>query len=50
MLEFHNVKVSDLRETVIACRNAMRTSMPEYTEEEFKASLPRAIALAMMGG
>lgn len=49
MLEFHNVKVSDLRETVIACRNAMRTKMPEYTGEEFKASLPRAIALAKMG-
>ena len=49
MLEFYNVKVSDLRETVIACRNAMRTKMPEYTGEEFKASLPRAIALAEAG-
>ena len=49
MLEFYNVKVSDLRETIIACRNAMRTSMTEYTEEEFRASLPRAIALAKMG-
>lgn len=30
-----NVKVYDLKESVIACRNAMRLSPPEYTDEEF---------------
>lgn len=33
-------------ESVIASRNAMRLTPPEYTEEEFEASLPRAIKLA----
>lgn len=42
MVEITNVKVYDLEESVIACRNAMRTEMPEYTEEEFRASLERA--------
>lgn len=42
MLEFSHVKVYDLEESVIACRNAMRTDMPQYTEEEFKKSLERA--------
>lgn len=46
MLEIKNVKVYDLEESVIACRNAMRLEMPEYTEEEFEKSLPRAIQLA----
>ena len=46
MLEIKNVKVYDLEESVIACRNAMRLDMPEYTEEEFEKSLPRAIQLA----
>ena len=46
MLEVLNVRVYDLRESVIACRNAMRTEMPEYTEEEFQKSLKRAITLA----
>lgn len=46
MLEIKNVKVYDLEESVIACRNAMRLEMPEYTEEEFKKSLARAIQLA----
>ena len=45
MLEVKNVKVYDLEESVIACRNAMRLEMPEYTEEEFKESLKRAITL-----
>ena len=35
MVEIKNVKVYDLEESVIACRNAMRTEMPEYTKEEF---------------
>ena len=45
MLEIKNIAVYDLKECVIACRNAMRTSMPEYTDEEFEKSLPRAIKL-----
>lgn len=50
MLEISNVIVSDLKESIIACRNAMRITPPEYTEEEFKQSLPRAINLAKQGG
>ena len=46
MLEISNVKVYDLEESVIACRNAFRTEMPEYTKEEFEKSLDRAIQLA----
>lgn len=42
MLEIKNVKVYDLRESVISCRNAMRTEMPEYTDEEFEKGLERA--------
>lgn len=50
MLEFHNIRVYDLKESVIASRNAMRLEMPEYTEEEFEESLKRAIKLAKCGG
>ena len=46
MLEISNWCVYDLRESVIACRNSMRTTPPEYTQEEFDKSLPRAIKLA----
>lgn len=46
MLEVHNWAVYDLKESVIACRNAMRLEMPEYTQEEFEASLERAKKLA----
>lgn len=46
MLQVKNVKVYDLEESVIASRNAMRTELPEYTEEEFEKSLNRAIKLA----
>lgn len=35
-----------MEESVIACRNSMRTTPPEYTKEEFEKSLPRAIKLA----
>ena len=41
-----NWVVYDLKESVIAARNAMRLTPPEYTDEEFEASLPRAIKLA----
>lgn len=50
MLEISNIKIYDLKESVIACRNAMRLTPPEYTEEEFEKSLPRAIQLAKCGG
>ena len=50
MLEFYNVRVYDLIESVIASRNAMRLEMPEYTEQEFEESLKRAIKLAKAGG
>lgn len=46
MVEISNVKVYDLMESVIASRNAMRLTPPQYTEEEFQASLKRATALA----
>ena len=50
MLEFHNVKVYDLKESVIASRNAMRIDMPEYNEEEFVKGLKRAVSLSKCGG
>jgi hypothetical protein len=50
MVEISNVKVYDLKESVISCRNAMRLTPPEYTDEEFEQSLPRAIQLATCGG
>lgn len=50
MLEISNVKVYDLKESVIACRNAMRITPPKYTDEEFENSLPRAKQLAKCGG
>lgn len=46
MLEVKNIRVYDLMESVIACRNPMRITPPEYTQEEFEISLPRAIQLA----
>ena len=42
MLEIRNTKVYDLKESIIACRNAMRLEMPEYTDEEFEKGLDRA--------
>lgn len=50
MVTITNCKIYDLKESVIACRNAMRTTPPEYTDEEFERSLPRAIHLAKCGG
>lgn len=46
MLKVSNVKVYDLKESIIACRNSMRVLPPEYTEEEFEKSLERAKKLA----
>jgi len=50
MLEVKNVKVYDLHESVIACRNSMRTAIPEYSSAEFYESLKRAKKLAPLGG
>lgn len=50
MVTISNVKIYDLKESVIACRNAMRLTPPEYTDEEFQQALPRAIKLAKCGG
>ena len=46
MLQIENWKVYDLKESVIACRNAMRITPAKITDEEFNASMPRAIILA----
>lgn len=46
MVKISNVKVYDLEESVIASRNAMRLTQPEYTKEEFEKSLDRAGKLA----
>ncbi len=50
MLSISNWRVYDLKESVIASRNAMRLTPPEYTDEEFQQALPRAIKLAKCGG
>jgi hypothetical protein len=50
MVQIENWNVYDLYESVIASRNAMRLTPPEYTKEEFEESLPRAIKLAKCGG
>jgi hypothetical protein len=41
MLKIENVKVYDLKESVIASGNAMRLEPVEYTEEEFEKGLKR---------
>lgn len=46
MVTVSNIRVYELEESVIASRNAMRVDLPEYSQEEFNKSLPRAIALA----
>ena len=50
MVHIENWKVYDLKESVIAARNAMRLTPPEYTDDEFEAALPRAAKLAKLGG
>lgn len=49
MLEISNIKVYDLKESVIACRNAMRLDMPLYSIEEFNKGLERAKKLCKSG-
>lgn len=41
MLQIKNVKVYDLKESVIASGFAMRTELPQYTEEDFEKGLSR---------
>lgn len=41
MLKITNVKVYDLKESIIASGNAMRTQPVEYTDEEFNRGLDR---------
>lgn len=50
MVEISNVTVHGLKESVIACRNSMRTEEPVYDEYEFGQSLARAMNLARLGG
>lgn len=42
MLEIRNTKVYDLKESIIACRNAMRLELSDYSEEDFQKSFERA--------
>lgn len=46
MVKIENLKIYELQESIIACRNAMRTSLPDYESlDEFEKSLSRAISL-----
>ena len=46
MVKIENLKIYELQESIIACRNAMRTSLPDYESlDEFEKSLNRAISL-----
>lgn len=42
MVKITHINVYDLKESIIACRNAMRLEIPEYTDDEFEKSLERA--------
>ena len=48
-MNISHVKVYDLKESVIACRYAMKITLPEYTDEEFGKSLERAKKLCKAG-
>lgn len=50
MLEITNIKVYDLKESVIASGNSMRTSPVDYTDEEFEKGLVRCQKLVKHGG
>lgn len=45
MLKIENIKIYDLKESVIASGNAMRLHPVEYTDEEFEKGLKRMIKL-----
>lgn len=51
MVEITDVKVYDLEESIVSCRNAMRTAPAikygdKYSNKEFRESLERAVKLA----
>lgn len=48
MTEITDLKVYDLKESIIACRNSMRIVPAENTEEEFEQSLERAKKLVKL--
>lgn len=48
-MQISHVKVYDLKESVIACRYAMKLELPEHTDEEFEKSLERAKKLCQAG-
>lgn len=50
MLEVSNIEVYDLRQSVISCRNSMRTETPDYSDDEFEKSFERAKKLAPLDG
>lgn len=46
MVKIENLKIYELKESIIACRNAMRINLPDYESlDEFEKSLNRAISL-----
>ena len=49
MTEITDLKIYDLKESIIACRNSMRIKPAENTEEEFEQSLERAKKLVKQG-
>lgn len=49
MVTISNVRVYDLKESVCACRNAMRTEPSNYSTEDYIKSLERAKKLASLG-
>ena len=49
MTEITDLKIYDLIESIIACRNSMRIVPAENTEEEFEQSLERAKKLVKQG-
>ncbi len=49
MTEITDLKIYDLKESIIACRNSMRIVPAENTEEEFEQSLERAKKLVKLG-
>ena len=48
MTEITDLKIYDLKESIIACRNSMRIVPAENTEEEFEQSLERAKKLVKL--
>lgn len=48
-MKIANLRVYDLRESIIACRYAMKTELPEYTSEEYENALERAKKLCRSG-